>query len=89
MAGRRATPMISSQRVGSDFRFQVSARITHNKPWLALELYCGAHKCMCQMCGLCRFINGLKAQGATVEDAKVLFYGAGSTAVGVANMTPP
>ena len=36
--------------------------------------------------GLCRFINGLKAQGTAVKDAKVLFYGAGSSAVGVANM---
>jgi len=33
-----------------------------------------------------RFINGLKAQGTAVKDAKVLFYGAGSSAVGVANM---
>lgn len=33
-----------------------------------------------------RFINGLKAQGTEVKDAKVLFYGAGSSAVGVANM---
>ena len=35
---------------------------------------------------VCRFINGLKAQGTPVKDAKVLFYGAGSSAVGVANM---
>ena len=34
----------------------------------------------------CRFINGLKAQGTKTKDAKVLFYGAGSSAVGVANM---
>ena len=33
-----------------------------------------------------RIINGLKAQGTEVKDAKVLFYGAGSSAVGVANM---
>lgn len=32
------------------------------------------------------FINGLKAQGTKTKDAKVLFYGAGSSAVGVANM---
>jgi len=34
----------------------------------------------------CRFINGLKAQGTKTKHAKVLFYGAGSSAVGVANM---
>ena len=34
----------------------------------------------------CSFINGLKAQTTEVKDAKVLFYGAGSSAVGVANM---
>lgn len=33
-----------------------------------------------------RIINGLKAQGTEVKDCKVLFYGAGSSAVGVANM---
>ena len=33
-----------------------------------------------------RIINGLKAQGTAVRDCKVLFYGAGSSAVGVANM---
>lgn len=33
-----------------------------------------------------RIINGLKAQGTAVKDCKVLFYGAGSSAVGVANM---
>lgn len=35
---------------------------------------------------VCSFINGLKAQGTKTKDAKVLFYGAGSSAVGVANM---
>lgn len=34
----------------------------------------------------CRFINGLKAQGTETKDARVLFYGAGSSAVGVAQM---
>jgi malic enzyme len=37
-------------------------------------------------CFACSFINGLKAQGTKTKDAKVLFYGAGSSAVGVANM---
>lgn len=32
------------------------------------------------------FINGLKAQGITNRDARVVFYGAGSSAVGVAHM---
>lgn len=32
------------------------------------------------------FINGLKAQGITSRDARVVFYGAGSSAVGVAHM---
>ncbi len=32
----------------------------------------------------CRFINGMKAQGTELKDAKVVFYGAGSSAVGVA-----
>lgn len=32
------------------------------------------------------FINGLKAQGITCADARVVFFGAGSSAVGVAHM---
>ena len=35
---------------------------------------------------LCRFINGMKAQGTPLKDARVVFYGAGSSAVGVATM---
>ena len=33
-----------------------------------------------------RFINGMKAQGTPLKDARVVFYGAGSSAVGVATM---
>ena len=32
----------------------------------------------------CRVINGLKVQGTPYKEARVLFYGAGSSAVGVA-----
>ena len=38
------------------------------------------------LCLPCRFINGLKAMKAEVKDARVVFYGAGSSAVGVAQM---
>ena len=34
----------------------------------------------------CRFLNGMKAQGTPLGEAKVVFYGAGSSAVGVASM---
>lgn len=34
----------------------------------------------------CRFINGMKAQGTPLKDARIVFYGAGSSAVGVATM---
>lgn len=40
----------------------------------------------CHVESICRFINGLKAQGTAAKDARVLFYGAGSSAVGVAQM---
>ena len=33
-----------------------------------------------------RFLNGMKAQGTPLGEAKVVFYGAGSSAVGVASM---
>ena len=33
-----------------------------------------------------RFCNGMKAQGTPLGEAKVVFYGAGSSAVGVASM---
>jgi len=53
----------------------------------AVELRRIASNDAAQMCdSACRFINGLKAQGTKTKDAKVLFYGAGSSAVGVANM---
>ena len=32
------------------------------------------------------FLNGMKAQGTPLGEAKVVFYGAGSSAVGVASM---
>ena len=32
----------------------------------------------------CRFINGMKAQGTELKDARIVFFGAGSSAVGVA-----
>ncbi|BDA50170.1 NADP-dependent malic enzyme [Coccomyxa sp. Obi] len=32
------------------------------------------------------FINGMKAQGTPLKDARIVFYGAGSSAVGVATM---
>ena len=35
---------------------------------------------------LCRFINGMKAQHTPLKDARIVFYGAGSSAVGVATM---
>lgn len=35
---------------------------------------------------LCRVINGLKAQKTPMKDARIVFYGAGSSAVGVATM---
>ena len=38
------------------------------------------------LCLFCSFINGLKAMKAEVKDARVVFYGAGSSAVGVAQM---
>lgn len=38
------------------------------------------------LCLPCSFINGLKAMKAEVKDARVVFYGAGSSAVGVAQM---
>lgn len=44
------------------------------------------HDCPATSLCLRSFINGLKAQGTKTKDAKVLFYGAGSSAVGVANM---
>lgn len=34
----------------------------------------------------CSFINGMKAQGTPLKDARIVFYGAGSSAVGVATM---
>lgn len=34
--------------------------------------------------GARRFINGMKAQGTPLKDARVVFFGAGSSAVGVA-----
>ena len=34
--------------------------------------------------GCCRFINGMKAQGTKLKDARIVFFGAGSSAVGVA-----
>ena len=34
----------------------------------------------------CRVINGVKAQDIPLKDVKVVFYGAGSSAVGVAKM---
>lgn len=36
--------------------------------------------------GVNRFINGMKAQGTPLKDARIVFYGAGSSAVGVATM---
>ena len=36
--------------------------------------------------GMSRFINGMKAQGTPLKDARIVFYGAGSSAVGVATM---
>ena len=43
--------------------------------------------CGCMMCARpCRFLNGMKAQGTPLGEAKVVFYGAGSSAVGVASM---
>ena len=42
------------------------------------------------MSGACgatrRFFNGMKAQGTPLGEARVVFYGAGSSAVGVASM---
>lgn len=35
---------------------------------------------------MCRFINGMKAQHTPLKDARLIFYGAGSSAVGVATM---
>ena len=35
---------------------------------------------------MCRVINGVKAQGIPLKDVKVVFYGAGSSAVGVASL---
>ena len=35
---------------------------------------------------LCRIINGVKAQQISLKDVKVAFYGAGSSAVGVAQL---
>ena len=35
---------------------------------------------------MCRFINGMKAQGTPLREARVLFFGAGSSAVGVATL---
>lgn len=35
---------------------------------------------------MCRFINGMKAQHTPLKDARIVFYGAGSSAVGVATM---
>lgn len=54
----------------------------------------GAHACSRQRTGTwfqgClrarRFINGMKAQNTPLKEAKVVFYGAGSSAVGVAEM---
>ena len=34
----------------------------------------------------CRFINSLKAQHTPLKEARVLFFGAGSSAVGVAEL---
>ena len=34
----------------------------------------------------CRLINGLKGQGTKLPEARFLFYGAGSSAVGVAEL---
>ena len=34
----------------------------------------------------CRFINGMKAQHTPLKEARIIFYGAGSSAVGVATM---
>ncbi len=36
--------------------------------------------------GPCRFINGMKAQHTPLKEARIIFYGAGSSAVGVATM---
>ena len=48
-----------------------------------------SHQHLCSqtmLCLPCSFINGLKAMKAEVKDARVVFYGAGSSAVGVAQM---
>ena len=34
----------------------------------------------------CSFINGMKAQHTPLKEARIVFYGAGSSAVGVATM---
>ena len=35
---------------------------------------------------ICSFINGMKAQHTPLKEARIVFYGAGSSAVGVATM---
>ena len=61
--------------------FAMVIRLLYVFPW-RIASSDAAEKCD----SACRFINGLKAQGTKTKDAKVLFYGAGSSAVGVANM---
>ena len=34
----------------------------------------------------CSFINGMKAQHTPLKEARIIFFGAGSSAVGVATM---
>ena len=45
-----------------------------------------AISCLLNALFLCRLINGLKGQHTELKDARFLFYGAGSSAVGVAQL---
>ena len=55
--------------------------LSHQDVWSHQDLWSPTKLCL-----LCSFINGLKAMKAEVKDARVVFYGAGSSAVGVAQM---
>ncbi len=58
--------------------FQLRTFCPHPDPCCCIEL--------CWLLPLRRFINGMKAQGTPLREARVVFYGAGSSAVGVATM---
>lgn len=57
--------------------------MVHLPPCLEAEQVQVAHWDKRSVC-LRRVINGLKLQGTEYKDARILFYGAGSSAVGVA-----